>query len=147
MAGEPVQANSYPQLRSCRRQEYLEDPTGCSQWVLRLRSQELDARAMEISAHLYDSRERKPWLQAPDYGSAWGSRSRSQVHLLTLPHPALSPTPCPLPPPRACPSVLFRESRRTHPPVPRGGVDPKHLTRGSTQGSSTRLVSLAILAL
>lgn len=96
MAGESVQANSYPQLRACRRREYLEDPTGCSQWVLRLRSQELDARAMEISAHL---------------------------------------------------SVLFRESRRTHPPVPRGGGEPKHLTRGSTQGSSIRLVSVAILAL
>lgn len=89
MAGESVQANSYPQLRACRRREYLEDPTGCSQWVLRLRSQELDARAMEISAHLYNSRERKPWLQAPDYGSCSG---------ITLPESSSphSPTPCSL---------------------------------------------------
>lgn len=42
---------------------------------------------MEISAHLYDSRKSKPWLQAPDYGSRLG---------ITLPEsssPPHSPTP------------------------------------------------------
>lgn len=53
-----MQAHSYSQLQACRRRS-AQDTRGGFQWVLRLRSQELDTRATKITAHLNGSRERK----------------------------------------------------------------------------------------
>lgn len=123
MAGEQRHANSCPQPRACRRRgaEDPEDPTGASQWVLR--SQELDSRTTDISGPLNDSRERKLWLQAPDYGPRLGITVPDSSSLLSLQHPALSR------PLRALLRVLFRESQRTHPPVTGDGGGGVRSTR------------------
>lgn len=90
---------------------------GGSQWVLeRLCSQELDTQASEIRAPLNDSRERKLWLQAPDYGPCLGITVPESSSLLSLQHPALSR------PLRALLRIPFRESQRTQRPVPGVGV-------------------------